>query len=143
MPLESSKTRRRATSFSALNVGTELRGKSATTVGPDGQDFHNYAASFTRFDKGSFSLTSPGAIGANAAVEVSVTLADAQVAVVLDGATQVDLVIINAPITLEAGLDVGSERITALNTLTFRIFNTTAAPITPATNTYLYFLARS
>jgi hypothetical protein len=143
MPLESSKTRRYATSFSALNVGAQPRKKSATTAAPDGLDFQNASAALTRLDKGTFSLVSPGAIAAGANVEVTVTLVDAIFNAAVDGATETDLVIINAPATLEAGLDVGSERITGTNTLTLRIYNTSAGAITPATNTYQYFLVRS
>jgi hypothetical protein len=143
MPVASSFTRRRATSFSAINVGTQPRKTSATSAGPQGPDFHNAAASLTRLDKGTVSVPSPGAIAAGGVAEVTVTLVDAIASATLDGATQSDLIILNAPVGLEAGLDIGSERITALNTLKFRIFNTTAGPITPATATYSYFLVRS
>jgi len=130
MPLQSSKTRRRATSVSALQVGTLPRGKTA-------------AASFTRFDKGSFSLAAPGLIAAGASLEVSVVIADAALNAPLDGTTQTDIVVLNAPLTLEAGLSIGAERVTAPNTIKFRIYNTGAVGVSPATNTYLYFLARS
>jgi hypothetical protein len=143
MPLESSKVSRTATRFTALKVGVELRKASATTAAPRGQDYHNSPADITRLDKNSFSLASPGAIGAGLSIEVSVTVANAQIPVTIDGHIESDLVVLNAPITLEAGLIVGSARITALNTITFRIFNATVAGQTPATNTYLYAIIRS
>ena len=143
MPLQSSKTRRFGTAFKAICIGIGLRKASQTTAGPDGQDFHNVPATLTRLDKGSFVLASPGAIAAGGFVEVTAALPDAQIAVSIDGAIQSDLIILNGPATLEAGLDVGSERITALNTVTFRIYNTTAGGITPALNTYQYFIVRS
>jgi hypothetical protein len=117
MPLQSANTRRKATAFSAICVGTQPRKASATTTPPQGPDFKAGPATIVRLDKGTFSLASPGAIGAGLAVEVTVVLPNAIASAVLDGATFSDLVLINAPITLEAGLDVGSERITAAGTL--------------------------
>ena len=144
MPLESTKTSRQATKFRALIVGWNLRKTSASTTAPYAQDFKNAPAAITRFDKNVFSFPSPGAIPANSSIEVTVTLPDAQVPnTAVDGATESDLIVLNGPITLETGVLISGERITALNTLTFRLFNSTNAPITPATNNYQYFIVRS
>jgi len=143
-PHATGKTRRLATAFRALCIGTEKRLAENTGAGPLDPDFQTGPATLTRLDKGNFLLVSPGAIAAAATVEVSVTIADAILSTVLSGgATQSDLVHVNAPASLEAGLTVGTARITAPNTITFRVTNSSGGPITPATATYQYFLVRS
>jgi hypothetical protein len=128
MALASSKARRFATAFKALYVGPFLRKQDTET------DFTVAAATLTRLDAGTVSLPSPGAVASGLSIEVSVTVPDAAVG---------DLVALCAPVVLEAGLIIGAVRVTAANTITFRIVNATVGSITPATATYSYFLART
>lgn len=107
----------RATNFSALNVGDRR-----ALPGSDIQ----------RIKTGTFTLDA-ASIAAGAAAEQTVTIA---------GLSTNDVLQVNAPAALEAGLTVGSERVTAADTLKFRITNTTAAPVDPASATYSYIAFR-
>lgn len=107
----------RATNFSALNVGARR-----TLPGTD----------IERIKAGTFTVDA-ASIAAGATAEQTVTVS---------GLTTGDLVKINAPAALEAGLTVSAERVSAADTLVFRITNTTAAPVDPASAVYSYIAFR-
>lgn len=91
------------------------------------------ATELTRIVKGTF-VVDVGSVGAGAAVEVTQTIT---------GVTTADVVVVNAPVGLEASLLVGSARVTAADTIKFRVSNPTGAPIDPASATYSYVTIRS
>jgi hypothetical protein len=107
----------RSTQHSAINIG-DRRSAPGTDI--------------TRIKKGSFVLDAASML-TNTVAEQTVTVA---------GLLTTDLVIINAPIGLEAGLLVSSGRVTAADTLKFRIHNQTAGTIDPASATYTYIAFR-
>lgn len=75
----------------------------------------------------------PGAISANTSAEVTVTL---------NGALATDVVLNFIKPTLTAGIDIGNFRMSANNTMKATYQNSTAAPITPPTETYTLVISR-
>lgn len=75
----------------------------------------------------------PGAISANTSSDVTVTM---------PGLLATDVVIAVLKPTLTAGVDTGNARATAANTMKITFQNSTASPVTPATETYTVVVAR-
>lgn len=76
---------------------------------------------------------SPGAISANTTVEVSVPM---------HGLRATDVVLSYTKPTLTAGIDTGNARVSAADTIKITYQNSTASPITPPTETYIFYIAR-
>lgn len=75
----------------------------------------------------------PGSIGANTSSEVAVTM---------PGILASDVVIAFIKPTLTAGIDVGSGRVSAANTVRVLFQNSTASPIVVPTETYTVVVMR-
>ena len=88
--------------------------------------------SFDRFCSGQVSVT-PGAISANTSSEVTVTM---------PGLLTTDIVLAFIKPTLTAGIDLSNPRVSANNTLKITFQNSTGSTVTPATETYTYYIVR-
>jgi hypothetical protein len=91
-----------------------------------------HGSALTQILKGSFTVDVPS-IAAAAVAELTVTVA---------GLTTSDVVAINPPAALETGLQVGAVRVSAANTLKFRVSNHSAGAVDAASATYAYTAVR-
>lgn len=88
----------------------------------------------TKIQKGTIASVNPDEIASGAAAEITVTIT---------GAAAGDALVINPPAALEAGLIVGSARVTDTNEAKFRIFNAAGEAVNAASATWTYILFKS